>query len=49
MILDFIIVFAVVAGAAGYLVWHFMPKSRKAAGCPAPCGTCASKAPVAKT
>lgn len=46
MILDSIIVGVIVVGAAAYLVWHFMPKPRKATGCPAPCGTCASKAPA---
>ena len=43
MILDFIIVGTVVAGAVAYLVWNFMPRPKKASGCPAPCGTCAAK------
>ena len=46
MILDSIIVGMVVMAAAGYLVWHFMPKTKKASGCPAPCGTCTAKAPA---
>ena len=46
MIVDSIIVGAVVTSAAAYLVWHFMPKSRKKGNCAATCGNCAAKAPV---